>query len=311
MGKWLAGVVTGFNIFFLPGIFGFVVWELKENWRLYQANRQPQLTPVPVGSHGETVARLLRPGFHSGTLPKMFRRLRRLEHQDASFKRFSSRRAGREQLEHVETAIRSFVERDLIRLLELCSVWNGTGLTCGHIHAASNSFCVELQCSNLGATPVGLLFQEQSGWVVASIAETGWLRFASADQIRSFQNAVEGFYRKAGIDLVREQVEETFIHQHPYDINADGFAIWPNGQFSREVLVDLNRKGPIRPVPAAEASAAGIGSAERDAVVFSESRTLWNDWEMLWSAPANMANPQALPPACSHRSAKPVLPPIR
>ena len=311
MGKWLAGVVTGFNIFFLPGIFGFVVWELKENWRLYQANRQPQLTPVPVGSHGETVARLLRPGFHSGTLPKMFRRLRRLEHQDASFKRFSSRRAGREQLEHVETAIRSFVERDLIRLLELCSVWKGTGLTCGHIHAASNSFCVELQCSNLGATPVGLLFQEQSGWVVASIAETGWLRFASADQIRSFQNAVEGFYRKAGIDLVREQVEETFIHQHPYDINADGFAIWPNGQFNREVLVDLNRKGPIRPVPAAEASAAGIGSAERDAVVFSESRTLWNDWEMLWSAPANMANPQALPPACSHRSAKPVLPPIR
>ena len=203
------------------------------------------------------------------------------------------------------------MERDLIRLLELCSVWNGTGLTCGHIHAASNSFCVELQCSNLGATPVGLLFQEQSGWVVASIAETGWLRFASADQIRSFQNAVEGFYRKAGIDLVREQVEETFIHQHPYDINADGFAIWPNGQFSREVLVDLNRKGPIRPVPAAEASAAGIGSAERDAVVFSESRTLWNDWEMLWSAPANLANRQALPPACSHRSAKPVLPPIR
>jgi hypothetical protein len=311
MGKWMAGMVTGFNIFFLPGIFGFVVWELKENWRLYQANRQPALTPVPVGSHGETVARLLRPGFHSGTLPKLFRRLRRLEHQDASFKRFSARRAGREQVEHVETAIRNFVERDLIRLLELCPVWQETGLFCGHIHVASNSFSVDVQCQQLGETPVRLLFQEQSGWVVASISETGWLRFASADQIRSFQHAVEGFYRKSGIDLVREQVEANLIHHHPYDINAEGFAIWPNGMFNLELQVDLIQKGPVRPVPAGEAAAAGIGTKERDAVVFSESKTLWSDWEVLWTGPSGAAAGRDLPPACSRRPQIPVMKPIR
>ena len=311
MGKWLAGVVTGFNIFFLPGIFGFVVWELKENWRLYQANRQKLLTPVAVGSHGETVARLLRPGFHSGTLPKLFRRLRRLEHQDASFKRFSARRAGREQLEHVETAIRSFVERELIRLLELCPVWHGTGLRCGHIHAASNSFSVDVECLQLGETPVQLLFQEQSNWVVASVSETGWLRFASADQIRSFQTAVEGFYRKSGIDLVREQLETNLIRRHPYDINAEGLAIWPDGAFDSELQIDLNRKGLVRPIPASEAAAAGIGSVERDAVVFSESGTRWSDWEALWTAPTTSSGLAALPSACSNRSGKPVLPAIR
>lgn len=311
LGTALARSVTWFNIFFIPGIFGFAVWELKENWRLYLANRKENLTPVPVGSHGETVARLLRPGFHSGTLPKLFRRLRRLEHQSASFKRFSARRAARGRLEHVETAIRSFVERDLVRLLELCPVWSETGLRCGHIHAASNSFSVEIECSLLGETPVVMLFQEQSSWVVASIHETGWLRFASADQLRSFQNAIEGFYRKGGIDLVREQLETNFIHNHPYDINAEGLAIWPNGMFSYELQVDLNRTGPIRPVPSSEASAAGINSAEREAVVFSESNTHWSDWEALWTIPANSASSKSLPAACSQKSSLPVIPPIR
>src|SRR5262249_3237653 len=53
----------------LPGAAGFLVWELKENWRLYRANRALALGPVVIGSHGETMTRLLRPGFHSGTLP--------------------------------------------------------------------------------------------------------------------------------------------------------------------------------------------------------------------------------------------------
>jgi hypothetical protein len=257
------------------------------------------------------VARLLRPGFHSGTLPKLFRRLRRLEHQDASFKRFSARRAGREQLEHVETAIRSFVERDLIRLLELCPVWHGTGLHCGHIHAASNSFSVDVECSRLGATALQLLFQEQSGWVVASVSETGWLRFASADQIRSFQTAVEGFYRKSGIDLVREQLEANLIRRHPYDINAEGLAVWPDGAFDSEIQIDLNRKGLIRAIPASEAAAAGMGSVERETIVFSESATRWSDWETLWNPPTSATGLTALPAACSNRSAKPVLPAIR
>lgn len=311
LGIALARSFTWFNIFFMPGIFGFAVWELKENWRLYRSNRQDLLTAVPVGSHGETVARLLRPGFHSGTLPRLYRRLRRLEHQEASFKRFSARRVARGRLEHVEEAIRNFIERELIRLLQLCPAWEGTDVRCGHIHSASNSFHVELESPLLGDQPVRLLFQEQSGWVAASIPQTGWLRFASADQIRSFQNAVEGIYCKAAVDLVREQMEANFIHRHPYDINTEGLAIWPNGVFSLELEVDLNAKGIVRPIPASEAAAAGISSAEREAVVFNESHLRWSDWEVLWTSPSSTADVRVLPPACSNRSGKPVLPPIR
>ncbi len=294
LGLALAESVTWFNIFFIPGIFGFAVWELKENWRLYASNRRPGLLPMAVGSHGETVARLLRPGFHSGTLPKLFRKLRRLENQPPSFRRFSARRTVRGQLEHVEGAIRNFVTRELIRLLELCPVWSNTGIRCGHIHSASNSFSIDLDCSLLGEQPIRILFQEQNGWVVAGIAEPGCLRFASADQTRSLQNALEGFYRKCGIDMVREQMEAGFLNNHPYDINSEGLVIWPHARFTSEIVVDLNRKGVLRPLPVSEATNAGLTPVDRSLVLFFESHTAWDSWVARWTSQHALP----LPPAC-------------
>jgi hypothetical protein len=96
--KWIALPFVTLTILLLPGLAGFLVWELKENWKLYAANhagapnavdvkpglyavRREHLTWVPiepaiVGSHGETLRGMLRRGFHSGTLPKSFDRLR-------------------------------------------------------------------------------------------------------------------------------------------------------------------------------------------------------------------------------------------
>lgn len=300
LGIALAEFITWFNIFFIPGIFGFAVWELKENWRLYLSNRRPLLTPVAVGSHGESVARLLRPGFHSGTLPKIYRRLRLLEHQPPSFHRFSSRRAARAQLEHVEFAIRNFVSRELLRLLKLCPVWQEYSLECGDIHPSSNSFIVRVHCDQLGEQPVELLFQEQSGWVVAGMASPGFLRFASADQLRSLQHALEGFYRKCGIDMVREQLENEFLKGHPYDINSEGLSIWPHGQFRQELKIDLSRKGMLRPVPVDQAAAAGLLPIERSQVLFFESRTLWEDWVTRWTCDEGTALPLACTAPTKH-----------
>src|SRR5262249_47735586 len=107
------------TIFFIPGIFGFIVWELKENWKLYRANRSGTLGPVLVGSHGETVLRLLRPGFHSGTVPKIRRRLRRAERRGGG----APAHKQHEALHHVEEGVRHFVEREFIHLLVLSKSW--------------------------------------------------------------------------------------------------------------------------------------------------------------------------------------------
>lgn len=300
LGMPLAVSVTWFNIFFLPGFFGFAVWELKENWRLYAANRRSSLAANIVGSHGETVPRLLRPGFHSGTLPKLYRRMRHLEQQPASFRRFSLRRAARENLEHVERDVRHFVDRELIHLLELCPVWQGFGLRCGRVRAASNSLLIPLECDRLSDRHLRLVFQEQSGWVVASTIDSGWLPFASGQQIRSLENALEGFYRRSGIELVREQMEQNLIRKFAYDISATGLTIWPDREFHREVTVDLSRPHILRPLPASDVVASGLPTVvDRIKVVFSDSETDWSLWLQLWQPSDAAAGPGGPPVACS------------
>ena len=285
LGEAFAGPITWFNIVFLPGIFGFLVWELKENWRLYATNRVQWLTPVIIGSHGERGGRLVKPGFHSGTLPKLFGRLRRLENKPPSFHRFSERRAFREALEHTERDIQRFVERDLLKLLTYCVSWQETPVYCRGVHAASNSFLVELSCPKLGDRAMEILFQEQSGWLVATVASQSWLKYANPDQFHSFETALRGFYHKAGVELVREQMERQLVGPHPYDIASEGLTIWPERRFDDEIVCDLHRRHQIRPVPAARAADYSLPPVSRELVVFSESKLPWAEWQELWQQP--------------------------
>lgn len=310
-GLALAGAITWFNILFLPGIFGFLVWELKENWRLYATNRVPHLMPVIIGSHGEGGARLLKPGFYSGTLPKLFGRLRRLERKEPSFHRFSERRAHRELLEHAERDIRRFVERDLLQLLSYCSVWDQLNLKCKRVHAASNSFLVEVSCEELGSERLCILFQEQSGWLVATVSEFGFLNHVTPEQLHSFETALRGFYAKAQVDLVREQMERQLVGQHPYDIAVDGLLIWPERQFDRQITCDLHRRHQIRPWPQGLAASYGLQPVSRDLIVFAESKVLWEEWKQVWEPPADSELPEQLQLACFQSARASLLRPSR
>ncbi|MBK1694128.1 hypothetical protein CKO09_05165 [Chromatium weissei] len=129
--KWIAYPLVTLTVLLLPGLAGFLVWELKENWKLYAANHsQPEL-PTPtanqslrqvqaielaiIGNHGETMRGLLRRGFHSGTLPKAFDRLRRvLRNQIRTETELPQRlRDARRHLMEIERAICVFCDREL------------------------------------------------------------------------------------------------------------------------------------------------------------------------------------------------------
>ncbi len=123
VGRVIADSFAATTVFFLPGVFGFLVWELRSNWRLYAANRPATLRPLAVGNHGETVVRFLRPAFHSGTLPKRFARLR----QAMKAGRDRAAAKHREALHHVEEAMHRLVERDFAGLLHERSFAGGLG----------------------------------------------------------------------------------------------------------------------------------------------------------------------------------------
>ncbi len=173
--KWVAYPVVTITVLLLPGLAGFLVWELKENWKLYAANHRhlphptvgktikssffkekwlklsglkwrlrrswswrwftqksplPTIAPAPmppvlidyaaielaiIGHHGETMRGLLQRGFHSGTLPKAFDRLRRVLRTQirTGIDTPQRLRDARRHLAEIERAICVFCEREL------------------------------------------------------------------------------------------------------------------------------------------------------------------------------------------------------
>jgi hypothetical protein len=198
LGPVIAKPIAAATVFFLPGFLGFLVWELRANWRLYDANRPGSLGPLAVGSHGETVVRFLRPGFHSGTLPKRFARWRR------------TRRAGREQaalnhreaLHHVEEAVRRLVKREFAALLRESRTLGDWSVEPGSIHLATNRIRIELLAATRDFPSLWLDLEEWSGVVAAGVSRLGWLESLSEEQRLTLSDAVAGLYKMSGVELV-------------------------------------------------------------------------------------------------------------
>lgn len=107
--------LVALTVFLLPGLFGFLFWELKENWKLYAANRVIPVPPARLGDHGDTVRDLMRRGFHGGTLPKSFDRLRLVLERQVRSGTPNPRelRQVARTLEGVSAALTHFVTQDL------------------------------------------------------------------------------------------------------------------------------------------------------------------------------------------------------
>jgi hypothetical protein len=200
MNPVLAGAIAGLHAFILPGIFGFLAWELKENWRLYRKNQPKTLRPVAIGHHGETLHGLLKLGFHSGSVPKLYRRLRRAErHADTA-----TARKQREMLHHVAEAVHSFTERDLIYLLELCRAWEKRPIHLGPARLGCTSIRLELIGSEDFADSMEVQFEEKTALLVASITREGWLKYSGERSRQAFAAALAGWYRMADVSRTNE-----------------------------------------------------------------------------------------------------------
>lgn len=273
----LANTIFGAAIFLFPGVIGFLVWELKENWRLYQANRPKELLPVPVGSHGETVVRLLRPGFHSGTLPKLYARLRRADRRAYWTGNWKASRKYREAIQHVEQAVGNLVERELLVLLSASRRFGGRELSLGRLKTGASSVRFELQ-STEHAAPLAIALEEQSGWLIARVIEPGWSAALEDGAQQALADALTGFYKISGVELIREQIESALDSSARYEIDDRGLSV---GSEPGAAVVHYNlREG-------AEESRSTLAGAKLDGVdleqlAFFASPVTWELWVEVW-----------------------------
>ncbi|MBC8113401.1 MAG: hypothetical protein H7062_03425, partial [Candidatus Saccharimonas sp.] len=277
-----AYTMTGLILSGIPGVFGFLAWELKENWKLYSANRPPTLRPVRIGHHGESLLRLLCPGFHSGTIPKLFARRRRAARKAHQNLNVNKQARYTEKLHHEAESLRHFVDRELIGLLRESRTFHERSLSVEHVELATNRVAILLLDEAQPDEPVHIEFAEQSGWLIAGVAELGWLADLTDEDRAVFRTALAGLYKLGAVDLVREQIESQFIapsipavahasdatslanetasasKTHPYDIASTGLVVWPLGHYEAEVHYVLDETPTTTPRPRSLARAAGL-----------------------------------------------------
>jgi len=288
LGTEAAALTTaGVMLSMMAGVCGFLAWELLTNWRLYEATRPETLRPRPFGSHGETMVRMLRPGFHSGTVPKLFSKLRRARR--AEYRSGDSARVERlrDDLHHTADAVEQFVRRELLRLLREHPAWRETPCVADHIMLASNRIVVAILCPALGDAPLKFTFEEQSGWLAAGIVDAGWLRAASHEQRESFEWALAGFYKRCSVAISREQLEGVLADVVPnidaYDIADVGLVVWPSDPEEPEIVYSLASEVDSAPPspPDAPAKPLPLRSA-----LFARVDLTWVRWAYYWNAAA-------------------------
>jgi hypothetical protein len=287
------GGAVGLGIqFIVPGICGYLAWELRSNWRLYRANQAPTLDPVSIGHHGETMLRFIRPGLHSGTVPKLHARIRKAVRR-GRWRSFNKRRA---DLHHVEESIRQFVERELIALLMSSRAWAGLQLKTGCIQLGSNNIQMEILAPGTGRPGLRIIFEQQAGWLIAAIDDPGWTSTLDAGRLLTLTNALAGFYKLCGVDLIREQVDACFrpskVH---WLVDAFGLTVWPETGAEGRAVYPLKTHGALRPKLEGAVSPP-LPELQAETLIYSAVPISWDRWVETWTRDQKGEKAQPLVP---------------
>jgi hypothetical protein len=282
LGPVVANAVGATTVVLLPGVFGFLVWEFKENWQLYRGDPRRPLKPVRVGHHGESMGALLRPGFHSGTVPKLYAKLRR-----AAARGDGSAGKHHEAVHHCAEAVKQFVEREWVGLLKTTPRWRHGAVSVGAVELGSNRVRVELRAPGVGPASAWLVFEEQSGWILASLARApSWIDALDAEGRAVLEAALGGLYARADVQLVREQIEAELGADVPYDIADEGLVVWPGPGYGTEVVYDLGARATMRPAVRGEPPARPPAELAAARVRFARELVSWEAWVAVWEDPA-------------------------
>jgi hypothetical protein len=270
-------------IWCIPGVFGFLVWELKENWLSYAANRRRNLFPLRIGPSGESMARFLKPGFHSGTLPKRYARLRDAERRARAGGSWDPVRKHVQTLGRIQVSIARWIEREFLELFAQSSSWQAPPVTLKAVRLATNSVRLTFGCPGLAETDLQVALEADSGWLVAGITDPGWIDRLLVHQRQVLFTALVGLYKSAGIELVREQLEGQFGVPMPwYDFSPAGLLLRPEGEEDVEVLYDLHAERSIAPQAVRGQARRLLPTLRRQEILFSDVPVSWSEWVAIW-----------------------------
>lgn len=183
---------AGTFIMAVPGVFGFIVWELKENWRLYAANRPRALQPAVIGHHGETMRGYLRPGFHSGTLPRVYRKLRTAAGRARLTNAARPAAPVPDPRHAIADTVRPFLDHEFVGLLRAAKAWRPLAPAVGTVRVHVHSVRATVTVAGHPDDPLGLLFTLDGDRVVLTTDRPAWRADLDPEQATALETALAG-----------------------------------------------------------------------------------------------------------------------
>lgn len=241
----------------IPGFLGFMVWEIKENWRLYKANMPETLTPIQFGTHGETARSMLAPGFHSGTIPALFRRAR---HGTATTDGF----------DHARHGIERFFHGSFLALLEGTRGFPHPELKAIRLTKSSISAVVAVQ-----GRVAEMAFRWRGHWLEADWND-GDLREGLNPECRAaWDDARNGLWLVAGAEVMAPPLVEA--------TGAQAHGALPEGCWIRRGPGEIRYCWDTMADPLVPEGGSGP-RLSRGAFLLASQPIMWADWNSRWQA---------------------------
>jgi hypothetical protein len=113
---------------------------------------------------------------------------------------------------------------------------------------------------------------------MACVATGGFIDALPSDQHATLEIALAGLYKRAGVDIVREQVAALLGPGIAYDIGGEGLVVWPGTGYQTEVVYALDGTGSVAGVVRGEPLAEPPVALDTERLLFSRQRVLWSAW---------------------------------
>ncbi len=306
--------------FIIPGAFGFFFWEFRENWRLYEANRPKRMPPAMVGPQGETLRELLEPGFHAGTIPAVYRRLRKACDLRTTRMDFRLERACLREIGEICEDLARLTRRQFCDILGRCVGWQNlmtevalpkdssledpfgippTGFSVRTPLLATNRIVILLDWFHPGKNPdnepLAIDMEFMGSRLFARVGNPAWLALLPPEANRSLTASLAWFFTQMGIGVsnehlgaglpkgfIRASVVDRAITLFPEEASDSPARL--RTDWSGERIMSIRRDSRIpRPLPAATMIFGSVQMGWKDFVSWFEAEAKTPSCEPLFA----------------------------
>jgi len=288
IGDVVSNLFFGTTIWLMPNLFGFLFWETKENWGLYRANRPQSLRPMAVGTHGETIPQLLKLGFHSGTIPKLFMKLRKAELEAVSRSDWRKARTLRLDLQTIKERLARFIERDLLIPMQQNNKSFIKPLRVSEISLGLNRIEAEMTgMDDNGYASFKISLELVDGILMGSVSKPGGTLALNEQQNRCLSLGIAGLYKFAGIEISKEQVTSNLPSWvSDWKISEGNLVLFSENQST--ILVPINTGEPLLKLQVKNLEkACTLNTLDAERLLFGRQPLTWQEWSEGWDRSAN------------------------